>query len=91
MYVCPLFSIIIMKQVQDPGSQSSSINAADADIYDEEAERRAFQEAVSAWRKGGQTETQKSKATVPAGNVSDNIKNDSFPVVVDMYSIYNKL
>ena len=74
--------------MQDPGSQSSSINAADADIYDEEAERRAFQEAVSAWRKGGQTETQKSKAAVPSGNVSDNSKNDSFPIVLPYRHVF---
>ncbi len=61
---------IYCNKVHEPGNQSSSINAADSDIYDEEAERRAFQEAVGAWRKGGQTESQKSKVAVPTGNVS---------------------
>lgn len=37
------------------GAGLSSVNAADGDEYDEEAERQAFQDAVNAWRKGSNT------------------------------------
>jgi hypothetical protein len=45
------------------GEDYDMINGADAGMLDEEAERRAFQEAVMAWRTGGET-TEKGGKTI---------------------------
>lgn len=55
-------------QVVGSSGQVASVNAADADIYDEEAERKAFQEAVNSWRKGNAPES-KQTVNVNVGKV----------------------
>lgn len=51
------------------------INGADAGNFDEEAERRAFQEAVMEWRRGGAT-TEKGIKTLSVRKSSENRDSD---------------
>lgn len=46
---------------------SASVNAADGDVLDEEAERRAFTEAVMEWRRMGKAESSGSSNQLSSG------------------------